>query len=71
MVILQAGTVGSKRWITFRKATSGEKGGFRAAYRFHSTTQRTRYRFRVIVPRQAGYPWVAGHSRPVRVLVGG
>ncbi len=71
VVILQAGTVGSKRWITFRRATANATGGFRAAYRFTSTTRRTRYRFRAVVPRQAGYPWVEGHSKPVEVLVRG
>jgi hypothetical protein len=71
VVVLQAGTVGSKRWITFRRATADQRGIFRAGYRFSSTTRRTRYHFRAVVPRQAGYPWVEGHSRPVEVLVGG
>lgn len=69
VVVLQAGTVGSKRWITFRKASARNQGVFRAAYRFSSTTRRTKYKFRAVVPRQAGYPWEAGRSRPVRVLV--
>lgn len=69
VVILQAGTVGSKRWITFRRATADASGGFRAGYRFRTTTRRTRYRFRAVVPRQAGYPWVEGHSEAVEVLV--
>jgi hypothetical protein len=69
VVVLQAGTIGSKRWITFRKASSKAQGVFRAGYRFTSTTRRTRYKFRAVVPRQAGYPWVAGRSKPVRVLV--
>ena len=69
VVILQAGTVGSKRWITFRKASAKAHGVFRAGYRFGSTTRRTRYKFRALVPSQTGYPWVAGRSAPVRVLV--
>jgi hypothetical protein len=69
VVVLQAGTVGSKRWITFRKATSKAKGVFGAGYHFTRTTRRTRYKFRAVVPRQAGYPWVAGQSKPVKVLV--
>lgn len=69
VVILQANVLGSRRWITFRRATSARKGIFRAAYRFSSTTQATTYRFRAVVPDQAGYPWVQGHSRPVRVQV--
>jgi hypothetical protein len=70
VVVLQAGTVGSKRWITFRKATTkAPRGVFRAGYHFTHTTRRTKYRFRAVVPRQAGYPWVAGQSEPVGVLV--
>jgi hypothetical protein len=71
VVVLQAGTVGSQRWITFQKATTNSKGVFRAAHRFSATSRRTRYRFRAVVPRQTGYPWVAGHSKPLEVLVTG
>jgi hypothetical protein len=69
VVVLQANVLGSKRWITFRKATSAGKGIFRAGYHFTSTTQATTYRFRAVVPVQDGYPWVQGHSKPVKVLV--
>lgn len=69
VVVLQAGTVGSRRWITFRKAITKANGVFRARYHFIHTTSRTRYRFRAVVPRQAGYPWEAGQSKPVRVVV--
>jgi hypothetical protein len=69
VVVLQAGTMGSKRWITFRKATADANGAFKAGYRFSSTTRRTRYQFRAVVPRQAGYPWVEGTSKAVKVLV--
>ncbi len=69
VVILQANVLGSKRWITFRKATSARKGIFQASYHFTSTTRTTSYRFRAVVPDQAGYPWVQGHSKPVVVKV--
>jgi hypothetical protein len=69
VVILQAGAVGSKRWITFRRATSDADGRFRASYHFTATTRTTTYRFRAVVPDQADYPWVQGHSKPVRVKV--
>jgi hypothetical protein len=69
VVILQANVVGSKRWITFRRATTGPRGGFRSGYEFHSTTRKTTYRFRAVVPRQDHYPYVEGHSKPVSVLV--
>ncbi|HEX4306444.1 MAG TPA: hypothetical protein VHZ54_10425 [Solirubrobacterales bacterium] len=69
VVVLQANVKGSRRWITFRRATSGERGGFKAGYLFHSTTRRTIYRFRAVVPAQDDYPYVEGHSKPVSVLV--
>lgn len=71
VVVLQANVSGSKRWITFRKATTDANGGFRSGYRFNSTTRTTTYRFRALVPVQAGYPWVQGHSHPAKVLVRG
>ena len=69
VVVLQAQVKGSRRWITFRKATSRRGGRFGAAYHFTSTTRPTTYRFRALVPRQAGYPWAAGQSRPAAVRV--
>jgi hypothetical protein len=69
VVVLQANVLGSHRWITFRKATTGPRGGFRSGYRFHSTTRKTIYRFRALVPRQNPYPYIQGHSKPASVLV--
>jgi hypothetical protein len=69
VVILQANIKGSKRWITFRRATSDEQGGFESGYLFHSTTRRTIYHFRAIVPKQDHYPYVEGGSSAVSVLV--
>ena len=69
VVVLQANVKGSKRWITFRKATSVKGGAFAAAYHFTQTTRPTTYRFRAIVPAQAGYPWAQGHSKAVEVKV--
>ena len=69
VVVLQANVVGSKRWITFRRATTDAQGSFGAGYRFHSTTRKTDYRFRAMVPTQDHYPYVEGHSKPVSVLV--
>ena len=67
----QAPVPGSRQWITFRKATTDSQGDFQSAYRFSSTTRTTTYRFRAVVPDQAGYPWVEGASRPAKVLVRG
>jgi hypothetical protein len=69
VVVLQANVVGSKRWITFRRATTDANGNFKSAYRFHSTTRKTHYRFRAIVPTQDHYPYLEGHSAPATVLV--
>jgi hypothetical protein len=69
VVVLQANVVGSKRWITFRRSGTDSHGDFAGGYRFHSTTRRTRYRFRAVVPRQDDYPYVEGHSKPVVVVV--
>lgn len=71
VVILQAAIPGSRRWITFAKATTNDAGAFRSHYRFTATTRTTTYRFRALVPSQAGYPWLEGDSRPVRVRVRG
>jgi hypothetical protein len=69
VVVLQAQVPGSHRWITFRKATTGHRGRFRANYHFTSTTRKTEYRFRAVVPRQSGYPWDQGASKPTPVTV--
>ena len=69
VAVIQANAPGSKRWITFRRAVTSASGAFRANYRFSATTHRTRYRFRAVVPAQAGYPWLEGTSRAARVLV--
>jgi hypothetical protein len=69
VVVLQAGVPGSRRWITFRKATTGDRGRFKARYHFTSTTRKITYRFRALVPRQANYPWIQGASKPASVTV--
>ena len=69
VVVLQANVPGSKRWLTFRRATTDPNGAFRSRYRFSSTTRRITYRFRAVVPNQAGYPWLEGSSAPVKVRV--
>lgn len=69
ILILQANVLGSHRWITFRRATTDRRGRFTSSYLFRSTMQKTTYRFRAVVPTQAGYPWVQGHSKPVSVRV--
>jgi hypothetical protein len=69
VVVLQASSLHGRRWLTFRRATTGPKGGFRSAYRFGATPRTTTYRMRAVVPRQAGYPYEPGHSTPARIKV--
>ena len=69
VVVLQASALRSSRWLTFRRATTNSHGAFHASYRFGATTSTITYRIRAVVPRQRGYPWEAGHSKPARVKV--
>lgn len=71
VVVLQAGALGSDRWFTFRRATTDRDGDFHSRYRFDATTRTTTYKIRAVVPRQRGYPWESGHSRPALVEVRG
>jgi hypothetical protein len=58
-------------WLTFATPRSDPRGNWRHEYRFTATQGVTRYRFRVRIPREAGYPYAAGTSKPVRVTVAG
>lgn len=71
VVVLQASALKSDQWFTFRRATTGRHGFFHARYRFDATTETVTYRIRAVVPRQRGYPWEVGHSKPARVKVWG
>lgn len=69
VVVLQASALHSDRWYTFRRATTSAVGVFNSRYRFDATTETTTYRIRAVAPRQHGYPWEVGHSRPVFIEV--
>ncbi len=69
VVVLQASSLHGNRWLTFRRATTGPKGGFHSAYRFGDAPSTITYRMRAAVPRQAGYPYEPGHSTPARIKV--
>ncbi len=71
VVVLQASALNSNRWFTFRRATTNKNGVFHCRYRFDATTSTTTYRIRAEVPRQHGYPWENGHSKPALVEVRG
>ena len=53
------------RQVRLRPATEGR---FRTTYRFRSTTRPTRYRFRLLVLKQAGLPYERGVS-PTRTVI--
>jgi hypothetical protein len=71
VVVLQASSLHGRRWLTFRRATTTRGGDFTASYRFGATSQTITYRLRAFVPRQRGYPYRPGASRPARVKVFG
>jgi hypothetical protein len=55
----------SGSWLPLRTGRTDLDGRWRASYRFHATSGERTYRFRAFVPRQLGYPYLAGRS-PVR-----
>lgn len=57
------------RWRTISAVRSRRGGRWRFAYRFGSAGRAARYRFRAHVPAEAGYPFAAGSSRPVAIVV--
>ncbi len=71
VVVLQAGGLHSGTWYTFGEATTNRNGVFRAHYRFDATDETTIYKIRAVAPHQHGWPWEAGHSKPVLVEVRG
>jgi hypothetical protein len=59
-----------KRWMTFDTARL-HNGKFNAKYRFTATHRRTVYTFRVRVRQEAGFPFLSGASKQVKVTVRG
>jgi hypothetical protein len=59
------------RYRTFRslRVTADGGGRFDTTYRFKRTSRPTLYRFRLLVPRQAGLPYERGASRATSVVV--
>jgi hypothetical protein len=56
-------------WVPVTEGRTGAGGRFHGSYRFHATTRSRTYRFRALVPKQAGYPYAAGTSRVKRKRV--
>jgi len=71
VLVLQASALHGRRWLTFRRVTTGPNGGFRATYHFARARHTITYRLRAAVPRQAGYDYEPGVSKPARVKVRG
>ena len=59
------------RWQTFRTTRSDALGRWSSRYRFQRTRGVQRYRFRVRLPKEAGYPYETSVSRPLTVQVSG
>ncbi|HEX2160411.1 MAG TPA: hypothetical protein VHF88_01140, partial [Thermoleophilaceae bacterium] len=57
------------RWRTISTVRSRRGGRWQFRYRFQAATRRATYRLRARAPVEAGYPFAAGASRPVRVTV--
>lgn len=58
-------------WRTFATPRADETGAWRHLYRFGATRGTVIYPFRVLIQRDAGYPYETGISRTVRVTVRG
>jgi hypothetical protein len=59
------------RWRTFSTLRTDRRGRWRFRYRFGATRGTVRYRFRVVMPSEGGYPFGTGRSRVVKVTVHG
>jgi YD repeat-containing protein len=59
------------RWQTFRTTRSDALGRWSSRYRFQRTRGVQRYRFRIRLPKEAGYPFETSVSRTLAVQVSG
>ena len=64
-IVLQ-GRAGGGRWQNFDVVRTDSRGRFRARYRFR-TSGSGKYSFRAVSRFEAAYPYIAGHTRSVRV----
>ncbi|HEV3229157.1 MAG TPA: hypothetical protein VGY97_06765, partial [Solirubrobacteraceae bacterium] len=58
-----------RRWQDFKAVRTASNGTFRARRRLTRTSGHVVYAFRVVVRREAGYPFAVGYSRPRVVSV--
>lgn len=59
------------RWRTFATPRAQPNGRWSFRYRFGATTGLVRYRFRLCVPHDTGYPFDTGCSRAISIAVRG
>ncbi len=59
------------RWRTFSTVRTNRRGGWHFGYRFGGTRGIVRYRFRIRIPPEAGYPFALGGSPTAFVTVRG
>lgn len=69
VVVVKAGSVGSKKMYPFGETTTNAKGEWHIKYTFAKTTRKTIYKMEAFVPRQDDFPWEAGHSKAALVEV--
>ncbi|HET6867166.1 MAG TPA: carboxypeptidase-like regulatory domain-containing protein [Solirubrobacteraceae bacterium] len=69
--LIQLEVLLSGGWQTFRTARTDQDGRWALPYKFARTRGVQWYRFRVELPREAGYPFGAGASKSLRVRVRG
>jgi hypothetical protein len=65
-IVLQ-GRAGHGRWQNFDVVRTDSRGRFRARCRLRTAAGGT-YAFRAVSRLEAAYPYIAGHSRSVRVV---
>jgi len=58
-----------KGWLAFRRYRTRENGQVTVGYRFSKTNVATKYRMRLQVRNQSGYPYLQGDSDPLTLIV--
>jgi hypothetical protein len=69
VVVVKAGSLGSKKMYPFGETTTNGKGEWHLKYTFAKTTRKTIYKMEAFVPRQDDFPWEPGHSKAALVEV--
>ena len=69
--LIQVEVLLSGGWQTFRTVRTDANGRWQMPYRFDRTVGVQWYRFRIELPREAGYPFANGASKSIRVRVRG